>query len=235
MSSSFPKPFQSQYSLRGETMTCYGSDFRGIIQYNFNSQGYRSDFDFELSECDPLALCFGSSIATGHGLPFEQSFGSIVAKHYDLKLWNLGQGCFRSSNKAIQDQIEFLVQTELNINVCLIQFTHINRYGNTMDSYLDHDQDKNIKNFELILRSISNSLMNKKWAWFLCDYSQAEFTDYVVNHPNKIAIDPEVSDHVSVKDHQHLAPTTHALKMLSLHPGSGWHSQMAQSFIDKLQ
>ena len=97
-STDFLKPYPSQYDLRGESITCYGSDFRNCINYTFNNQGYRSEFDFNLEDRDELLVCLGSSVATGHGLELNQSFSSIIAHNFNKKLWNLGQGCFRSSN-----------------------------------------------------------------------------------------------------------------------------------------
>lgn len=235
MISTFPQPFQSQFALRGETMTCYGSDFRNIIDYEFNSQGYRSPVDFSIDDTESLAVCFGSSIATGHGLPLTQCFSSIVAKKFNKKLWNLGQGCYRSSNQAILDQIEFLVTTDLKIDLWLIQFTHINRQGNKFNSYLELNQEKCLYDFDKILNKITQLLAGKSWAWMLCDYSGAEFANAVVDHPNKIAIDPDSVDFVSVDGFENLAPTSQALKMLSAHPGPKWHEHVAQLFINKLQ
>lgn len=216
-------------------MTCYGSDFRNIINYEFNSQGYRSDFDFDVNEAESLLVCFGSSIATGHGLSLEQCFGNIVAKKFNKKLWNLGQGCYRSSNQTILEQIEFLVSTDLKIDHWVIQFTHINRQGNKFDSHLELEQEKCLKNFSVILNKITRLLIGKKWAWILCDYSQALFDSEITNHPNKIIIDPDSVDFISVAGFEKLAPTSTALKTLAIHPGQKWNQNIAQLFIEKLQ
>jgi len=230
--SQFLKPYQSQYDLRGESMTCYGSDFRGCVTYNFNNQGFRSNFDYELTSLDQLLVCTGSSIGTGHGLHMEQSFGHIIATALGKKLWNLGQGCFRSSNQTMLEQVEFLVDTNLNIDYYVIQFTHINRIGNKLDSYMELDQSKSIENFADILGKISKRLDGKKWCWLLTDYSQAVFPDWIVNHPNKIIIDPDSIDFVSIDGYQQLAPTNHALKMLSVHPGPDWNKHIATLILD---
>jgi hypothetical protein len=235
MSSTFPEPFQSQFALRGESMTCYGSDFRNIINYEFNSQGYRADFDFDIAETESLLACFGSSIATGHGLPLEQCFGNIIAEKFNKKLWNLGQGCYRSSNQTILEQVEFLVNTDLKIDQWVIQFTHINRQGNKFDSYLELDQEKCLENFTVILSKITQLLQGKTWGWILCDYSRAPFDNEIVDHPNKITIDPDSVDFISVAGFENLAPTSMALKTLAIHPGQKWHENIAQLFIEKFQ
>lgn len=227
----FPKPYPSQFALAGESYTCYGSDFRQCVEYRFNNQGYRSEFDYDLHDKDPLLICLGSSIATGHGLDADQNFGYLVAKHYDKKFWNLGQGCFRSSNATILDQLDFLTRTELSIEFIVIQFTHINRQGTRFDSYLELDQQKALENFCSILRSVSDLLGNRRWCWILTDYSNAVMPVWVLNHPNKVIIDPLTVDHVDVTGYQHLAPTQQALRMLSLHPGPGWHRHIADQII----
>lgn len=231
-SQNFPKPYSSQYDLRGESYTCYGSDFRNCINYTFNNQGFRNDFDFSLTDPNPLLVCVGSSVATGHGLELSQSFSSIIAQNYNKKLWNLGQGCFRSSNQTMLEQIEFLVNTDLNIDYYVIQFTHINRMGNKFNSYIELDQEKNIENFICILNKMSELLAGKKWCWLLLDWSGATMPDLVVDHPNKIVIDPDSIDFVNVDQYRHLAPTDHALKMLSLHPGVEWNKHIASLIIN---
>jgi len=232
MVSTFPRPYPSQFDLRGETLTCYGSDFRDIVNYTFNSQGYRADFDFDLADPDPIVVALGSSIATGHGIEIDRSFASLVATKHKKKLWNLGQGCFRSSNQTILEQIEYLVNNKANIDFYIVQFTHINRQGNKFNSYLELEQDISVKNFQDILTKITDLLANKKWCWLLTDYSGAVFDHWVVNHPNKISIDPEIVDHIAVKGYEHLAPSTHAVKLLSLHPGPKWHLYTAKEIIN---
>lgn len=231
MSELFPQPYHSQFALRGESYTCYGSDFRNCVTYTFNNQGYRSEFDYDLTEAHPLLMSFGSSITTGHGLPADKSFGSLVAKKFGRKFWNLGQGCFRSSNQTILEQIEFLIATDLPIDYFIIQFTHINRQGSRLDSYLELDQSLAIKNFCEILQRISELLQDQKWCWLLLDWSGAVFPAWVYDHHAKIAIDPDSLDHVSVKGYENKAPTQFALKMLSLHPGEKWHAEIANQVI----
>jgi hypothetical protein len=230
----FPKPYPSQFDLRGDTFTCYGSDFRGCVSYTFNSQGYRSEFDYDITDTAPLLVCLGSSIATGHGLDLAQSFGHIVGESLCVKSWNLGQGCFRSSNQTILEQVEYLANSSLNIRHYVIQFTHINRTGNKFNSYLELDSKKAVENFCGILKKISNLLHNKSWCWLLTDYSDAELPNWVTGHPNKIVIDPDSMDFVDTESYKHLTPSTHALQMLSLHPGPQWNQHIASLILNYL-
>jgi hypothetical protein len=234
MTDFFIKPYPSQYDLRGDSMTCYGSDFRNIITYNFNDQGYRSDYNFELTDPAPLIVCLGSSIATGHGVNLNESFSGIVANQLQKKLWNLGQGCFRSSNQTILEQVEFLTNTSLNVELYMIQFTHINRQGNKFNNYLELDLNSCIQNFCSILEQITTLLANKKWCWLLTDWSGAVFPNWVINHPNLIVIDPETVDHVLVDGYESLAPSDRVVKTLAMHPGVGWHAEMARKIITKI-
>jgi len=230
--SEFPRPYPSQYELRGDTYSCYGSDFRNVINYTFNNQGYRSSEDFNLSEKEPLIVCLGSSITNGHGLELGDSFSGILAKQLNKKLWNLGQGCFRSSNQTILEQVEFLAQQPLPIDLYVIQFTHINRQGNKYSSYLELDQSVCVQNFLEILKKITKLLKDQQWCWLLTDYSGVEFPDWVISHPNKIVIDPDIIDHIDISGHELQAPSQHALKMLSLHPGTKWHQTMANQILN---
>ena len=50
----FLKPYPSQYELRGESMTCYGSDFCGCVTYNFNNQGFRMERKYSQINTGPL-------------------------------------------------------------------------------------------------------------------------------------------------------------------------------------
>lgn len=213
-------------------MACYGSDFRGCIDYTFNNQGFRSDFDYTLDDPDKLLVCMGSSIATAHGLEVHQGFGYLVAQELNNKLWNLGQGCFRSSNQTILEQVEFLNQTQLNIEHWVIQFTHINRMGNKFNSHIELDQASNIQNFCSILSSIEQELDGQRWCWMLADYSQAEFPSWVINHPHKITIDPDSVDFVAVDAYRHLAPNETSLRNLSLHPGPQWNRNIADMILN---
>jgi hypothetical protein len=232
ISDNFPRPYPSQFDLRGESVNCYGSDFRKCITYKFNNQGFRSDFDFDINTRDSLLICLGSSIGTAHGLDLTQGFGYLTANHFNKTLWNLGQGCFRSSNQTMMEQVDFLSQTKLNIDYYVIQFTHINRMGNKSNSYLELDEKLSVDNFVNILKRISTRLKNKKWCWLMCDYSDVEFPEYVINHPNKIAINPDSVDHVDVENYRNLAPTEQVFKTLSLHPGLEWNRTIAKMIIE---
>jgi len=231
MLQSFPQPYHSQFALRGDSYTCYGSDFRDCITYTFNNQGYRSEFDYDLEEKHPLLVSLGSSVATGHGLEADKNYGAIAAQYFDRKFWNLGQGCFRSSNQTILEQVEFLVDSGLPVDYFIIQFTHLNRQGSRSNSYLELDQTLSVSNFCEILQRISHLLHGRKWCWLLLDYSNALLTSWITDHSAKIAIDPDSIDHISVEGYEKAAPTQHALKMLSLHPGQKWHAEIADQII----
>ena len=228
----FPQPYHSQFDLRGESFACYGSDFRGIVDYTFNNQGYRSEFDFDVDDTEPIIVCLGSSITTGHGLPVARSFPGLIAAKHQKKLWNLGQGCFRSSNQTMVDQVRFLTESGLNIDMLTVQFTHINRQGTKSNSYLELNQEICIQNFVDNLRDMTEMLAGRQWCWMLMDYSGAEFPQYVTDHPNKLAIDPDIIDNISVADYEHLAPTTTALAALRAHPGPLWHLYTARDIIN---
>jgi hypothetical protein len=130
------------------------------------------------------------------------------------------------------DQVRFLTESGLNIDMLMVQFTHINRQGTKSNSYLELNQEICIQNFVDNLRDMTEMLTGCQWCWMLMDYSGAEFPQYVTDHPNKLAIDPDIIDNISVADYEHLAPTTTALAALRAHPGPLWHLYTARDIIN---
>lgn len=93
----------------------YGWDRPGVINYKFNSHGFRCDeFTKELA-----MIALGCSFTGGVGLPEDHIWPTLVAKQLNLKLWNLGvpgsavDTCFRFLHYYI---------TQLNVSlVCLLR------------------------------------------------------------------------------------------------------------------
>jgi hypothetical protein len=130
------------------------------------------------------------------------------------------------------EQVRFLTESDLNIHQMVIQFTHINRQGNKSNSYLELNQETCVQNFTDHLCEVTELLSGYAWCWMLMDYSGAGFPVYVTDHPNKLAIDPDIIDNLPVDGYQHLAPTTTALSALSAHPGPRWHLYTARDIIN---
>ena len=59
------------------------------IEYRYNNYGFRTYDDF--NKDDEGIVCLGCSFTEGIGLPLEYNWGYKLAKHFNLKHWNLGQ------------------------------------------------------------------------------------------------------------------------------------------------
>ena len=65
--------YQPALDHAGQTVNRWGKDQTGLIQYQFNSQGFRSATDY--SQVPDLAF-FGNSIVFGIGVPLDQTMVS---------------------------------------------------------------------------------------------------------------------------------------------------------------
>jgi len=61
------------YKRRGQIVNQFGRDTSGLIQYQFNQQGFRSNQDFDFV---PEWAFFGCSLVAGIGIPIEKTFAS---------------------------------------------------------------------------------------------------------------------------------------------------------------
>ena len=60
------------------------------IEYKYNNEGFRAPYDFN-NEANGI-VTLGCSFTEGVGLPYEYSWGYKLAKHLNLKHWQLAQG-----------------------------------------------------------------------------------------------------------------------------------------------
>lgn len=72
------------------------------IEYRFNNYGFRTDDNFSTEE--EGIVCLGCSLTQGIGLPIEYTWGYKLAKHFNTKFYNLGQG-----GKGIQTAFRLLL------------------------------------------------------------------------------------------------------------------------------
>jgi hypothetical protein len=73
MSDTVINPVPKMYSLRGQTVDQFGRDSTGLVHYQFNQQGFRSNQNFDFV---PDWAFFGSSFVAGIGVPIEKTFAS---------------------------------------------------------------------------------------------------------------------------------------------------------------
>ena len=90
------------YNCRGQTVDQFGLDTTGLIQYQFNQQGFRSNQDFDFV---PDWAFFGCSFVAGIGVPIEQTFASkfansqnygVCGTYYNYHIQNIVQSFLHS-------------------------------------------------------------------------------------------------------------------------------------------
>jgi hypothetical protein len=128
------------YSLRNQTVTCFGYDSTNTVEYSFNSLGYRGT---EFTATDPI-LILGNSISFGIGLPYSQTFGSLLEKSLNTPVYNLAWGSYAHTN---YEQLELLQQVLEHMTPKLViwQINNLNRcrvngsinFDNSTDTAVD--------------------------------------------------------------------------------------------------
>lgn len=82
---------------KNKTIYSYGRDERNIIPYTFNSNGFRSNYEF--SKKSGIGLSLGNSIGFALGLQIEQSYNSIVENERKIDVYNFSIGCYSLSSE----------------------------------------------------------------------------------------------------------------------------------------
>ena len=102
MPDSVINPVSGMYNCRGQTVDQFGLDTTGLIQYQFNQQGFRSNQDFDFV---PDWAFFGCSFVAGIGVPIEQTFASkfansqnygVCGTYYNYHIQNIVQSFLHS-------------------------------------------------------------------------------------------------------------------------------------------
>lgn len=198
-----PIPLPSQYELRGERMMCYASDQRNVVEYRFNELGYRNDIEYNIEDTfdKKVYAWFGSSITNGHSIEVEKSFPQLVSKKMDAICWNFSQGCFRTSNQILFEQVESLLDTDAIIDKFFIQFINLERQGSKYETFYNFDKLENEKTFEKIFVNFSKLLEGRNWYWLMMDKLQHQIPQWILDTPNKIIYNPTFADTTGVIEH----------------------------------
>jgi hypothetical protein len=109
-------------ALAGKTVKNYGYDTQNLIEYSFNSLGFRSP---EPSK-DPSLVVIGNSISFGIGLNLQHTFGSMLAHYTNRKLDNRSVGCFFHENHDHLLNIKLLAEQNRD-SVFVIQINNLDR------------------------------------------------------------------------------------------------------------
>lgn len=75
--------YELNWDLRGQIVSNCGRDYTGLIEYKFNNQGFRSDFDYIMA---PKYAFFGGSIVFGVGVSIDKIFTSYFDQSHNYGL-----------------------------------------------------------------------------------------------------------------------------------------------------
>jgi hypothetical protein len=111
-----------QLELAGKTVKRYGYDQQDLIDYSFNSLGFRSPEPTN----DPRLVIIGNSVSFGIGLDMQHTFGSMLAQYTNRRLDNRSLGCFFHENHDQLHNIKLLSQQDQD-SVFVIQINNLDR------------------------------------------------------------------------------------------------------------
>ena len=215
----FPNSLYTQYA--GNYCTKIGQDFRGVVKYNFNKNGFINNIDYDVKE--NKAICFfGSAITSGIGLPWEQSYSFQTAKLFgeDYKSYNFSQGCMFVDNNEILNTVKQVKKMEnFTPFAYVIQFIGLDRIYHPSKEIgtLSIDSKKNIENFESIFEQLQLLLKNAKWVFFGCDGADHKLPESITKHKNCLIWNPRFIDNL--------------LRDL---PGPKWHKMISLGVKNKI-
>jgi hypothetical protein len=113
---------QQMYQLAGKTIKGYGYDNQALVDYSFNSLGFRSPEPTN----DPRLVIVGNSISFGIGLDMQHTFGALLAQYTNRTLDNRSLGCFFHENHDHLHNIKLLAQQEQD-SIFVIQINNLDR------------------------------------------------------------------------------------------------------------
>jgi len=123
---SFPPATPAQmYSLRNQTVHQYADDSFTNTRYTFNGLGYRSDYEFELT--NDVVIVFGNTLTFGLGLDIEQTFIGILSKKIPFPIYNFSWGRYGHENS---EQLELLknILSLITPKLIIFQINDLNRH-----------------------------------------------------------------------------------------------------------
>lgn len=121
-------------SLAGKTVKSYGYDRREIVDYSFNSQGFRTLDNVN----KPRLIIVGNTISFGIGLPIEQTYGHLLAQYTNRHVDNRAIGCVLHDNHDYLANIKLLTQQDQD-SAFVIQINNLNRQRTGNSVVLNND------------------------------------------------------------------------------------------------
>ncbi len=131
-----------QIKYSNSTIHKYGFDISGLIDYKFNSSGFRNDFNFELSNSADIVFA-GGSISLGIGVANCDAYKTVVATCLDKTMWDVSYAYEFYSNKIIYETI-MQVYEHIGDRLLVIQWVSDMRAPDSITVY-DYIQEVNKK------------------------------------------------------------------------------------------
>lgn len=216
---SVPLPFVTQYECRNETLEVYASDRRGVVNYSFNNYGYRNNIDYESDAVD-VGIYIGSSITSGIGVNWSDSFVVTSAQAMGVPAYHFSQGCMAVDNQEILSMLTRLKQTKIQPKYWVIQFIDLNRRyqdGRLID--LVNDPQQNLNLFLQTFDTVQTVLQKDIWVFTGSDSSKCAIPEQILNHPKCVGWNIPFVD----------------LAGVGSHPGAKWHRMISAGIVKKLR
>lgn len=214
---SIPLPFWTQYECRNETLEIYAADRRGHIVYAFNNYGYRNDIDYS-ADAQEVGLYLGSSIMSGIGLQWKDSFAAISANELAAECYQFSQGCMPVDNQESLRMLRDLKLSGIKPRYWVIQFIDLDRRFKDGQNNFQVDQTENLELFLETFRAIQTILYKDIWIFLSADKSQCPVPEFVKHHDHCVGWNVPFIDYAGVGEH----------------PGKKWHKMISAGIIKKL-
>jgi hypothetical protein len=128
----------SMYCNQGETLDKFGHDSTGIVQYQFNQQGFRSAYDYDFV---PKQALFGASLVFGIGVVSSKIFSSYFPQSH-----NYGLAGSYTDKDIFQTAVNFVNSDLYTPQVNLVVVWRNHKTDNLL-SYYQELQKYNFKQF----------------------------------------------------------------------------------------
>lgn len=107
----------------GSTITKFGIDQQGLINYTFDSIGFRNNN--ELSH-DPNLIIVGNSISFGLGINQTETFGHLTSKKINIPMYNISFGATLHENHDHLPNIRHIANRNVN-DIIILQINNLGR------------------------------------------------------------------------------------------------------------
>ena len=215
----FPESYNSH--CQSSTVKRIGQDMRGIVDYKFNSQGFRADVDYRVDETQAIAY-FGNLYTSAVGINWKHGYPSLTSEQIGSKAYNFSQGCAGVDNNEIVRTVKHVAEMHgFEPMFYVIQFCELERRFSrkTQGLTLNMDKVKNVDNFVMLFDELQRILAGKQWLFFGIDHTlNHDIPQDILEHDNCLCWNPSMID-----------------KILQGIAGEKWHAMMAYGLSKRIE